>query len=73
MYDQKIEKKLCKEYAHVKKEQDAIIDSILSLIATISCSIFKFISFDDPELHDNIIETIPNIIMEEVIMYFLLT
>ena len=72
MYDVRIEKQLCKDFAYVKKEQDAIIESILSTIATISCSIFKFISFDEPELHDTIIETIPTIIMEEVIMYFLL-
>ena len=73
MYSEAMEKVMTDKYKDIKSEQEIIISDILSLIATISCSVFKFISYDDPTLHDTIIETIPTIIMEEVNMYLLLT
>jgi len=52
------------------KYQNAKIEKyILSIIATILSSEFQIIDFDDDELNGIIIETIPDIICEEILMY----
>ena len=54
----------------MEKYQNAKIEKyILSIIATILSSEFQIIDFDDDELNGIIIETIPDIICEEILMY----
>jgi len=54
----------------MEKYQNAKIEKyILSIIATILSSEFQIIDYDDEELNGIIIETIPDIICEEILMY----
>ena len=53
-------------------EENGIVDKILSLIATLMISTFKIIDFENPELNGTVIDAIPSIISEEVLMYLLL-
>lgn len=48
------------------------IDQILSTIATIIASDFRFIDYHNKEINGRYIEIIPDIIMEEVALYYLM-
>ena len=55
-----------------KYRQDKIIKQILSTVATIISSEFSVIDYSNPEIDGKHIETYPDIIIEEVLMYTLL-
>jgi hypothetical protein len=71
-YDPNIEKEMKMRYSQSRKEHDRFVEDILSFIATLSVSTFKIVDYDDPELNGTIVENIPSIIMEEVLIYLLL-
>jgi Trk K+ transport system NAD-binding subunit len=57
----------------VKKYQnEKIIRQILSTIATIISSDFRIVDFKDLSLNGRLIETVPDMIIEEYLMYTLL-
>ena len=53
-------------------EQNRIVKDILGMIATILSSDFTIIDYDNEELNGKKIEIIPDIIIEEFLMYVLL-
>ena len=55
-----------------KYRNDKIMRQILSTIATIISSEFRIVDFDNLELNGKLIETVPDIIIEEYLMYTLL-
>lgn len=55
-----------------KYRNDKIIRQILSTIATIISSDFRIVDFNDLELNGRMIETVPDMIIEEYLMYTLL-
>lgn len=55
-----------------KYDNPKIIRNILSTMATIISSEFRIIDFNDPSIHGKKIDTVPDIIIEEFLMYALL-
>lgn len=55
-----------------KYQNDKIINQILSTIATIISSDFRIIDYHDKSLHGKMIDTMPDLIVEEVLAYVML-
>jgi hypothetical protein len=53
-------------------ENNKIIKEILSMIATVLSSDFKIIDYNDPKINGKTIEIIPDIIIEEFLIYVML-
>jgi hypothetical protein len=53
-------------------ENSKIIKEILSMIATVLSSDFRIIDFHDPSINGKTIEIIPDIIIEEFLIYVML-
>ena len=55
-----------------KYKNEKIVKQILSIVATIISSDFSIIDYRNPDIHGKKIEIIPDLIMEETLMYILL-
>lgn len=55
-----------------KYQNDKIINQILSTIATIISSDFRIIDYREKDLHGKMIDTMPDLIIEEVLAYVML-